>query len=42
VLRTELCVASHIVNKRRYSSVRMANIAYAACVAYVALCAAAA
>jgi hypothetical protein len=41
-LRTELCVASHIVNKRRYFSVRVANIVYVACVAYVALCVAAA
>jgi hypothetical protein len=29
-LRTELCVASHIFNKRRYFSVRIANIAYVA------------
>jgi hypothetical protein len=33
-LRTELCVASHIVNKWKYFSVRIANIAYVAlCVA---------
>jgi hypothetical protein len=29
-LRTELCVASHIVNERRYFSVHIANIAYVA------------
>jgi hypothetical protein len=34
-------VASHIGNKGRYFSVRIANIAYVACVAYVALCVAA-
>jgi hypothetical protein len=34
-LRTELCEASHIVNRRRYFSVRIANIAYVAlCVAF--------
>jgi hypothetical protein len=33
-LRTEICVVNHIVNKRRYFSVRIANIAYVAlCVA---------
>jgi hypothetical protein len=37
-LRTELCVTSHIVNKRRYFSVRIVNIACVACVAYIALC----
>jgi hypothetical protein len=29
-LRTEVYVASHIANKRRYFSVRIANIAYVA------------
>jgi hypothetical protein len=38
----ELCVASHIVNKRRYFSVSIANIAYLAFETYVALCFAAA
>jgi hypothetical protein len=42
VRHAQLCMTSYIVNKRRYFPVRIANLAYVACVAYVALCVAAA
>jgi hypothetical protein len=37
-VQREVCVASHTGNKGRYFSVRIANIVYVVCVAYVALC----